>query len=97
MKNNSLVSLVIKKERVHWLRMADMYTRMTDFGSKFISYPILVVLVSFFHYGFLGMHTAFEFVMFLFKKDQFVYNMKDSHKKTDKTIKTLAKHRLSTI
>lgn len=86
----SLIGLMLKKEKVHWHRMNGLFYEMDDLGSKIISYPIIVILVSFFHYCFASMHFLFETYMFLFKKNQFLKNMEASHKKVNKAITQMA-------
>jgi hypothetical protein len=82
-----------KKEKVHYTRMYDLFEEMDDIGSKFISYPILVILVSFFHYCFASMHFLFEVYMFIFNNSRFSQNMKISHKKVDKTLSEFKKEK----
>lgn len=82
--SKSLISLMYKKEKIHWSRTLSIYNEIDDIGGKVISYPILVLLVSFFHYCFAFMHMLFEVYMFIFNRKRFYVNMKESHKKADK-------------
>ena len=78
---------MIKKEKVHWKRTFGVYKEMDDIGGKMISFPIIIVLISLFHYCFAGMHLLFECTLFFTNKTRFRHNMAISHKKADKMIK----------
>ncbi len=72
----TLLAIFGKKELIHWSRMKILFNEMEDFGGKFIAYPILVILLSFFHYCFSGMHLLFELFLYLFNRKQFKQNLK---------------------
>jgi hypothetical protein len=83
-KQPSLFWLMYKKDGVHWRRMKDLFKEMDDIGSMFISYPIILVLISVIHYAFALMHFFFELSMYIFARDRFKMNMTNL---TDKLIK----------
>jgi len=87
--SKTLMKLMYKKENVHYKRMIDLFHEMNDFGEKFISYPIIVILVSFFHYCFAIMHFLFELYLSIFNKIQFKQNMEVSHKKVEATLQKM--------
>ncbi len=74
-KKITLFKMMLIKEGKHWKLMKQLFSEMDDIGSKLISYPIIVVLVSFFHYLFSFAHFLFETVLFIFNKKQFQYNL----------------------
>jgi len=78
---NNLISIMLKKEGKHWKAMKLLYKEMTDIGAKIISYPILVILISFFHYLFSSMHFLFESYLYLFNRKQFSKNLITLNKK----------------
>ena len=74
-KRITLLEIVLKKEVVHWKRMWQMFSIMEGLAGKLISYPIIVALITVFHFAFAGMHLLFEIFMFFFFRDQFKQNI----------------------
>ena len=74
-KNPTLLWLMYQKDLIHWKRMFDLFKEMDDLGSKYISYPIIVCIISAFHYMFAGMHLLFETYTWITNKKQFSKNM----------------------
>ena len=64
-----------QKDRIHYHRMKELFFEMDDLGSKFISFPIIFILITFFHYAFVGMHLLFEASLFLFANERFKLNV----------------------
>ena len=77
----TLAKIIWKKEQVHWDRMLEMIDAVSSIGGKIIAWPILVLLISAFHYAFAGMSILFETFMFFFYRGQFKMNMKNIYKK----------------
>lgn len=80
----TLLWLMWKKDLIHWKRMRELYKEMDDLGSRFISYPIIFLIISVFHYMFAGMHFMFETYTWITNKTQFRKNMKNL---TEKLVK----------
>jgi len=74
MKTN-IFKVFFKKEKIHWKRMIKLFRELTGIGERIISFPILVVLISIFHYAFALMHFLFESVMFFSNKEQYKHNI----------------------
>jgi hypothetical protein len=70
-----LISILTKKEQMHWSRMIRLKKEMIGIGGTLITYPIIVFILSISHYAFAGMHTGFEIYMYLFNRKQFELNM----------------------
>lgn len=70
-----LIRLMINKEKTHYLRLFSLFSQCDGFVGKLIAYPIIFMLITFFHYCFAAMHFMFETYMFFFNKEQFILNM----------------------
>ncbi len=70
-----LFKVLYKKELIYWNRINLLFHDMEDIGSKIISYPIMVILLSIIHYCFIGMHFLFELFLYIFNRKQFNKNM----------------------
>ncbi len=84
----TLIAVMLLKEKIHWIRMGRLFFEMDSIGAKVVTYPIIVVIITAFHYAFAGMHFMFEFVMFLLNRKQFKGNMIKLHDKAFKTMLT---------
>ena len=91
MKNITLIELLFKKEIIHWLRMKVLFGEMEGIGAKLIAFPIIVSIITGFHYCFAGMHSLFEITMFFANRTQFRNNMKNLSVKSDKLLETFLK------
>jgi hypothetical protein len=67
---------MLAKEKIHWSRMIKLFKSMDTIGAKFISFPIIAILVSIGHYCFMSMHTMFELYLFFSHKKEFNQNLK---------------------
>ncbi|MCK9575522.1 MAG: hypothetical protein WC979_02135 [Candidatus Pacearchaeota archaeon] len=86
----TLLKIFLLKEFVHWLRMGKLWTEIgTDIGARFIAYPIIVILVSIFHYMFAFMHFAFETYLYISSREQFRQNLLKMEAKTRELISKL--------
>lgn len=82
-KNITVLRLLWIKEGIHWNRMSILWKIVgKDVGARFISYPIMVVLVSLSHYAFAGMHTLLDIYLFFFKRNILRKNVMFIYKKT---------------
>ena len=77
----TLIEIVLKKEVVHWKRMWQMFSIMEGVAGKLISYPIIVGLITVFHFAFAGMHLLFEIFMYIFFNEQFKQNIVNINQK----------------
>ena len=71
----TLIQILYLKEIIHWTRMKEMFSLMEGFLAMILIYPLLVILISFFHYAFALMHALFETFMFIFYNKQFKQNL----------------------
>ena len=91
MKNITLAQLLLKKEIVHWFRMRALFNEMDSIGAKLVTYPIIVAIITVFHYCFAGMHSLFEITMYFINREQFRLNMRNLYAKSDKVLKSFLK------
>lgn len=68
------------KEGIHYSRLFKLYNRIKGWAGKLISYPIIFLTITFFHYCFASMHFLFETFLYIFKGKQFDENMKNLYK-----------------
>lgn len=71
----TLFTILWKKEKVHWKRVKQMFSKFPSWIGKATFGLIVVVLVTLFHYAFALMHTLYEAVLFVFAKDLFKANL----------------------
>lgn len=76
MKYWNLIRIMASKEKVHYTRLFKVFNKIKGWAGKFISWPILFVTITFFHYCFATMHFLFETFLFIFKREQYNSNMK---------------------
>lgn len=72
---------MLKKEKNHYKRMIKLFKEVKQIGGKLIAFPIIFILITFFHYCFAFMHAMFETFLFFFNKEQFNINMKKNYGK----------------
>lgn len=72
----TLLEVMVNKEILHYKRMKEMYHSSSNVLWKLIMFPILFVLVTFFHYLFELVHFLFETFQYIFDRKQFVINIK---------------------
>lgn len=75
-----LIRIMLIKEGVHYNRLFKVFKRIKGWAGKLISWPILFLTITFFHYCFASMHFLFETFLFLFKRGQYEENMKNLYK-----------------
>jgi len=71
----TLISILWKKEKVHWKRTGQVLGKFSGWLSKATFGLIVVVLVTLFHYAFALMHTLYEILLFIFARDAFKANL----------------------
>lgn len=71
----TLITILWKKEVIHWKRIAKMLGRFPGWLNKATFGFIVVVLVSIFHYLFALMHTAYELFLYIFARQLFKANL----------------------
>jgi len=74
MKKFNLMKAFLLKEGVFWKRTWLMHTK---FGwiSKFLVFPLALILISLFHYAFAFMHFGFECFLYVAHRGQFQINL----------------------
>ena len=75
-----LLKMIWKKEIKYWKRMSEVFKNIPGVGGKIISFPLIVILVTPFHYAFALMHAFFEFCLMFCNKKQFDKNMETHFK-----------------
>lgn len=75
MNYSALLKLMISKEKIHYFRLFALFPQCDGFVGKIIAYPIIFLLITFFHYCFAAMHFMFETYMYLFNREQFELNI----------------------
>ena len=90
-KRITLIGVLFKKESIHWIRMGRLFAEMPSIGAKLITYPIIVLIITLFHYAFAGMHTLFEIIMYIINRRQFKFNMDNLYIKSNECLKSLKK------
>lgn len=71
----TLIGVFLKKEKIHWRKMKQMFSKFKTTASKIVAFPIITLLVSIGHYCFAIMHFLFEVFLWVFLKDQFKLNL----------------------
>lgn len=76
------IKIMLKKEVVHYKRMYQLFKMVEGFGGKCIAFPLMFILITFFHYCFAFMHFSFETFMYLCNRNQFEQNIEKLTLKT---------------
>jgi len=71
----TLLSILWKKEKIHWNRIGQMFKKFNGWISKLTFGVIVAILVTIGHYGFALMHALYEIVLFIFARDLFRANL----------------------
>ena len=71
----TLLSILWKKEKIHWKRIKQMFSKFNGWVSKLSFGVIVAILVTLAHYAFALMHTLFELFLFVFMRDAFKANL----------------------
>jgi hypothetical protein len=71
----TLLSILWKKEKIHWKRIGQMLKKFNGWVSKFTFGLIVATLVTIFHYAFALMHTLYEIFLFIFARQAFKANL----------------------
>ncbi len=74
MKTN-LISILWKKEKIHWKRIGQMFKKFNGIASKLTFGLIVAILVSIGHYAFAIMHTLYEVFLYIFARKAFKANL----------------------
>lgn len=74
MKTN-LVTILWKKEKIHWKRIMEMMGKFNGWVSKLTFGLIVAFFVTIFHYIFAIMHTLYEIFLFIFARQAFRANL----------------------
>jgi hypothetical protein len=74
MKTN-LISILWKKEIVHWKRVKQMFGKINGWVFKVTLGVLVVLLVTLAHYAFALMHTLYEMFLFIFARQAFKANL----------------------
>lgn len=71
----NLIKIMLKKETIHYKRMCQLFKMVEGFGGKCIAFPLMFIIITFFHYCFALMHFLFETFMYLCNRNQFERNV----------------------
>lgn len=74
MKTN-LITILWKKEIVHWKRIRQMFKKFNSIASKITFGLIIAILVTIGHYAFAIMHTLYELFLYIFARKAFKANL----------------------
>jgi len=74
MKTN-LLKILWKKEKIHWVRIAQMFRKFNGIVSKLTFGLIVALLVTLAHYCFALMHTLYEIFLFVVARQTFRANL----------------------
>lgn len=74
MKTN-LLKILWKKEKRHWKRIAEMFTKFNSWLSKLTFGIIVASLIIIAHYAFAIMHTLYELFLWIFFRKAFKANL----------------------
>lgn len=75
MRYTKLLEILWIKEKIHYKRLKKCLNNMDNWPARLIAWPLVCVIVTFFHYCFALMHFLFESFMFLYNRNQFKQNM----------------------
>lgn len=81
MRYTKLFWILWRKEINYWVRMWELRKKISTVIGKIISWPILCILITPFHYAFSLAHFLFETFLFVTDRKQFEYNIKEHAKK----------------
>lgn len=74
MKTN-LLKILWKKEKIHWVRIKQMFRKFNGIISKLTFGLIVALLVTIAHYCFAIMHTLYELFLFVVARQAFRANL----------------------
>lgn len=74
MKTN-LGLILWKKEKIHWKRIKEMFTKFNNWLSKLTFGIIVAILIIIAHYAFAIMHTLYEIFLWVFYRKAFRANL----------------------
>jgi hypothetical protein len=66
---------MLKKEKIHWKRIGQMFTKFNGWASKLTFGVIVAALLIVVHYCMTIMHTLYEIMLFVFARNMFRANM----------------------
>jgi hypothetical protein len=78
----SLIKELWRKEKVHWLRIVQMFERFNGWLNKCTFGMIVAFFVCLGHYAFVFMSAVSEFFIFIFARETFKENLQKMHKST---------------
>jgi hypothetical protein len=71
----TLLSILWKKEKIHWKRIVQIFSKINGWIFKLTFGVIVAILVTLFHYAFALMHTLYEMFLFVFARQAFKANL----------------------
>lgn len=71
----TLAEILWKKEKIHWKRIRQMFTKFNGFLNKITFGLIVATLVTIGHYAFALMHTLYECLLFVVARQAFKANL----------------------
>jgi hypothetical protein len=71
----TLLQIFLKKEKIHWKRIGQMFGKFNGWISKLTFGLVVAVLLIIGHYAMTFMHLFYEFGLFIFARDMFKANL----------------------
>jgi len=71
----TLITILWKKEMIHWKRIKAMFKRFGGWASKLTFGLIVAIFITLFHYAFALMHALYELILFIFFRQQIRANL----------------------
>jgi len=71
----TLLQIFLKKEKIHWNRIKQMFGKFNGWVSKLTFGLIVAVLLIVVHYAMTLMHLLYEIGLFIFARDMFRANL----------------------
>ena len=71
----TLLSIFLKKEKIHWQRIGQMFGKYSNWIGKLTFGVIVAALLIVVHYAMTFMHLFYELGLFIFARDMFRANL----------------------
>jgi hypothetical protein len=71
----TLLQIFLKKEKIHWMRIGQMFGNYSNWFGKLTFGVIVAVLLIIVHYAMTFMHLLYESALFIFARDMFKANL----------------------
>ena len=71
----TLLQIFLKKEKIHWKRIGQMFGKFSNWIGKLTFGVIVAILLIVVHYAMTFMHLFYELGLFIFARDMFRANL----------------------